>query len=371
MRQKTNLVITITIAILIAMVFFIRGKPTQYPDTIATEQVPEDESLHVEKALHLFREKLLQGDGKAALVRRGAHPKHHGCVKAKFQVVSNLEPHLHTELFKPGVVYPAWVRFSNNDDPKPDTTPDVRGFAIKLFNVPGPKFTGDDYTHDLLLVSHPVFLFPDVETYVSAFEAFEKNQPLRFFFNPFNLQIGAFRIAKDMLQEHRNLLAMRWWSMVPYKYGDKDAVKYSARPCANSAAKKRNYGQGIGADFLKDRLSESLSAESACYEFMVQFQNDPRTMPIEDPTVEWDETINPFQPIARLTIPAQQFDTAEQSAFCENLSFNPWRALSQHQPLGGINRARREIYTQLVKFRRERNQAPSLEPPAPSLVEKI
>ena len=366
MRKKTNIAITITIAILIAMVFFIRGKPNQHPKQLATETIPHDEPAHIAKAIQLFKAKITTRDDNSKLTQRGAHPKHHGCVKARFQVVSNLEPALHTPLFKPNAVYPAWVRFSNNDDPKPDTVPDVRGLAIKLFEVPGEKFTGNHPTHDLLLVSHPVFLFSDVETYVRAFEAFGKDQPLRFFFNPFKPQLKSFRIAKEMLQQHRDLLAMRWWSMVPYQYGSGKAVKYSARPCADSPAKKRNYGEGISDSFLRERLQESLIDDSACYEFMVQIQSDPQSMPIEDPTVEWDELVTPFQPIARLTIPAQNFDTDEKNAVCENLSFNPWRALPAHRPLGGISRARREIYAELSSFRRERNQVSDLEPTTPA-----
>ena len=369
MRKKTNIIITIAIAILIAVVFFIRGKPQQYPNELATESIPPDESAHINKAIDLFKAKITARDSASELTQRGAHPKHHGCVTARFQVVSNLEPALRTDLFTPNAVYPAWVRFSNNDDPKADTTPDVRGFAIKLFDVPGEKFTGNDTTHDLLLVSHPVFLFPDVETYVRAFEAFGKNQPLRFFFNPLKPELKSFRIAREMLKEHRDLLAMRWWSMVPYQYGADKAVKYSVRPCADSAAKKRNYGQGIGENFLSERLQESLRRDPACYEFMVQIQNDPKTMPIEDPTVEWDETITPFQPIARLTIPAQQFDSEERGRLCENMSFNPWRAVSEHRPLGGISRARREIYAALSHFRRERNQVSNAEPAKPDVKE--
>jgi hypothetical protein len=31
-------------------------------------------------------------------------------------------------------------------------------------------------------------------------------------------------------------------------------------------------------------------------------------------------------------------------AFFANLSWNPWHALPDHQPLGGINRCRRQMY---------------------------
>ena len=38
-------------------------------------------------------------------------------------------------------------------------------------------------------------------------------------------------------------------------------------------------------------------------------------------------------------------------AFAEKIAFNPWSALQEHQPLGGMNRARKLIYTELAKLR--------------------
>lgn len=29
---------------------------------------------------------------------------------------------------------------------------------------------------------------------------------------------------------------------------------------------------------------------------------------------------------------------------CEEMAFTPWHALTAHQPLGGINRLRRQVY---------------------------
>ncbi|MBF2075025.1 MAG: hypothetical protein IGS50_14865 [Synechococcales cyanobacterium C42_A2020_086] len=43
-------------------------------------------------------------------------------------------------------------------------------------------------------------------------------------------------------------------------------------------------------------------------------------------------------------MPRQIFDSPEQFAFGEALSFTPWHALPAHQPLGSINRARKAIY---------------------------
>ncbi|MEK1942330.1 MAG: hypothetical protein AAAB16_18325, partial [Pseudomonas sp.] len=37
-------------------------------------------------------------------------------------------------------------------------------------------------------------------------------------------------------------------------------------------------------------------------------------------------------------------------------SFNPWHALPEHRPLGGINRLRKAVYEAVSAYRHERNQ---------------
>ncbi|MFP6680894.1 MAG: catalase, partial [Gammaproteobacteria bacterium] len=134
------------------------------------------------------------------------------------------------------------------------------------------------------------------------------------------------------------------------------AVKYSTRPCNRSLA---NIRDKQGGEYLQNQLKRHLASDSGCFEFLVQFQTDPEAMPIEDASVEWDKLFAPFEPIALLTIATQNFDSHEQMKICENLSFNPWRALPEHRPLGGINRARGAVLTELAKFKTRQRDAAS------------
>src|SRR5207248_1602623 len=68
------------------------------------------------------------------------------------------------------------------------------------------------------------------------------------------------------------------------------------------------------------------------------------------------------QKVATLEIQMQHFDTAQQNHFGDNLSFNPWRCLPEHRPLGGISRARRQAYRALTSFRHDRNATRHEEP---------
>lgn len=43
--------------------------------------------------------------------------------------------------------------------------------------------------------------------------------------------------------------------------------------------------------------------------------------------------------------------------FGDNLSYNPWRTLAEHRPLGGINRCRKAVDEVLSKSRHQRNEA--------------
>ena len=94
------------------------------------------------------------------------------------------------------------------------------------------------------------------------------------------------------------------------------------------------------------------AAEEACFEFEVQVRTNPITMPIEDPTIEWDEHDAPFVQVARVTIPIQR---PEQGEACEILSYTPWHSLPEHRPLGGISRVRLDVYREVSKLRHELN----------------
>ncbi len=77
----------------------------------------------------------------------------------------------------------------------------------------------------------------------------------------------------------------------------------------------------------------------------VQLQRDPVKQPVENLTVVWDEAETPFLPLGRLEIPKQKVDAPRViGGKCETASFNPWRTIAEHRPLGALNRARLIVY---------------------------
>jgi hypothetical protein len=121
-------------------------------------------------------------------------------------------------------------------------------------------------------------------------------------------------------------------------------------------------GRLEGDDFLRTALKADLQAGEGCFDLLVQPQVAGRNMPVEDASIEWLEADSPFVKVARVTIPSQTFDTLEQDAFCEALSFTPWHALPAHRPVGALNRVRKAVYEGISRYRHEKNGVTRAEP---------
>ncbi|HEU5118390.1 MAG TPA: DUF1304 domain-containing protein, partial [Isosphaeraceae bacterium] len=149
-----------------------------------------------------------------------------------------------------------------------------------------------------------------------------------------------------------------YWSQTPYALGPLE-VKFALRPDLTLSAKPPSCRS---KDRLREAVHFQLSNSEARFDFLVQTRTDPETMPIEDASVEWDASRAPFQKVATVRIPAQEFDFPAMWDFAENLSFTPWHSLEAHRPLGGINRARRVVYETLSARRHACNGQPRREP---------
>ena len=97
-------------------------------------------------------------------------------------------------------------------------------------------------------------------------------------------------------------------------------------------------------------------------DFMVQLRTKPDRMPIENTLIPWKEKDSPFRKVATVTVPPQIIDTPKHRELDENLAFNPFHCLPEHEPLGGVNRARLDVMKALSDFRLERNKVSKREP---------
>ena len=319
---------------------------------IAHEYPPVGEEQYISGMvadLQVHLEKLYP-PGKAL---RQAHPKMHGCVKAEFSVLDNLGDDLRVGVFREPKTYGAYIRFSNaHSKIQHDIKKDVRGMAIKLHDVQGEKLLGAGYdSQDFVLISHDVFISKNVKEFHGLIQALSKStfSLISFLLNPQN-----FSILKRLIQSnktHYDVLNIPYFSTTPYLFGDRRAVKYHVAP-ANTAGVTAQLDKADN-DFLKTNMKKGLTDRDYFFDFFIQFQTDPYEMPIEDPTVRWS---SPYIKVARIRIPKQQFDTDEMNDIGESASFSPWHSLPEHRPLGGLNRARKQVYLALASFWRSRNE---------------
>ncbi|WP_337174615.1 catalase family protein [Paludisphaera sp.] len=301
-------------------------------------------------------------------VPRSQHPKQHGAVRAEFVVRDDVPEHLRRGLFaEPGRRFPAWIRFSNAIQ-KDDRLGGGHGMAIKLMDVPGARNPDgtEGTTHDLVLLDFPRFAVRDAIEVARLQEArlgvatarfrLLSRLPMALFL------VGRPRTASALFQMMRrvptNPMAATYWSTTPYKLGEGAAVKYVARPVLDGPVIE---AEESSPDQLREAMARHLSMKPARYDFLVQPQLDPDAQPIEDASVEWDEERFPPVPVATIEIAANQ-PFGRWMDFCENLEFSPARCRPDHEPLGGINRARRATYLAISRLRHDRNRVPRVEP---------
>lgn len=340
--------------------------PYPVPDAFLGEHLyPNEEALG--RKLAAVIDETVRSQYRTGTARRDAHPKAHGCVRAEFHVDEKLEPRFAKGVFIPGKTYQAWVRFSNGnpDANKPDGDGMERGMSIKLLGIAGTKILESerqDTTQDFVMMSHPVFFLKDAADAVPFFEELGSESTLDKIKIPFTLGFGQlYTLLKINTLKISNPLQTRYWTPVPYQLGigpERLAIKYSAQSCSATVDPMPN---NAGPNFLREAMRNTLKTGDACMDFMIQ----PRTsdkLGVEDARTQWSEEVAPFYKAATIRIPKQEFVSAEQLAFCENLSFTPWHALPEHKPLGSINRLRKIAYEQISNTRHGLNKAERSEP---------
>lgn len=327
--------------------------------SLAEETVPPGEAQHIDSLCERLGRKIVD-DAAGGMMRRDVHVKMHCLVKAEFIVEPNLPEAFRIGVFREPATYKALIRFSNSDGSiKPDKSRDIRGMAIKLMNVPGEKILKEarhEQTQDFVLISCPIFPAADVKKFdqIAAAILGSAWAKLRFFItNP-----RVVWILLKTMKKFANPLQIRYFSTTPYLFGDQ-AVKYSATPLF---IRPDQIPVAPSDDYLRLAIANQLRDGEAVFDFAVQLQTDAEAMPIEDPRVEWPESVSPFHKVATIRILQQDCDNDQVAAYGENLSFTPWHALPEHRPLGGINRARKVIYETISKRRHEHNREPRTEP---------
>jgi L-Lysine epsilon oxidase N-terminal/L-lysine epsilon oxidase C-terminal domain len=287
----------------------------------------------------------------------------HGVAYGTFEVAKDLRDDFRVGVFGQKREYPVWVRFSGDIQPESPDLKGTAGVAIKLFGVEGKKLlTPDDdaATHDFLLQNHDVF-FTDTARDMCEFTCQSLN-------GKFNEYVEAHpvtgKVLNDMEKVVDSVLATTYWSGLPYRFGKECYVKYKLEPeiTPPSSGETPDYGDPF---YLRGDLRTRLKNGEARFRLFIQLRTDDEAMPLDRATVRWDEGLSQPVHVATLILPRQDLDARGQSTYGENLAFNPWHALPEHEPVGSIAAARKEVYQASANVRRNFNAIPLGEPVEP------
>ena len=331
----------------------------------AQEQIPAGEAAMTQDTIQTAI-RIVDQHREPTRYLRDAHAKAHGCVQAQVSVATDLDPALRQGVFsEPGKTWQAWMRLSNgNAYPQFDNMKDARGMAIKLLGVPGDQLLPSQQgrgEQDFVMFNHANFFVSDVAEYRQNMAAQADGKKVMAFlpgWDPRQWQVRHLFIALATLSEAPpSPLLTTYFSVSPYKFGNLNA-KFRVTPEAGTCPAYTPPAQNRDVpNFLRSALYQQLSTDRqpACFALQIQTQDATRYMPIEDTSVQWKESDAPFQTVAHIQVPAQDFDTPEQNLMCDNFSFSPWHGIEAHRPIGGINRLRKAVYEAVSAYRLERN----------------
>ena len=298
-------------------------------------------------------------DGNRPL-SRGTHAKGI-CVRAEFEVLDikrmPVDPatgaRLANGIFAAPGVYPATVRFANADGGhRPDRWPDVRAMSFAIDVPPGviPGRTRLDYSMN----SADTFPINDAHAFAVAVRVLSA-QGARAKWKAFrSLSRGDVAgLLQTMWLGRRQqrgtprlpFQQLRYWSTVPFLFGNRDAVKYSAIPKDNPARPLQSSPNRLQEELVRHLNEDERMSE---FDFALQFL-DPVQMThrgerreasywVENAAVEWNEFESPFHVVARLRLlPKSVLAPADSERFAIDVTEN---STPETRPIGSINRAR-------------------------------
>ena len=313
---------------------------------------------------------------------RSVHAKGHGIARGKFVVHDGLPSELAQGIFATPGEHQAIFRLSTNAGDILDDSIDLpRGLALKILSVDGTRLPGSegDATQDFVMVNGPAFAAPTPKAFLANLKLLAKTTDKAE--GGKKLLSGLFRAAEAALEtvggqssllttlggaKPVHPLGATYYSQTPFRYGEFIA-KFLLVPV--SAVLKDLEDATIDArgrpDAIRENVREGLIEQGGTWEFRVQLCTDLEEMPIEDATVVWDEKASPYRTVATLDVPPQiawQDGVSQKTE--DELSFSPWHGIAAHQPLGGVNRARKDPYEFSADYRGKFNGCPIHEPRA-------
>ncbi|WP_411726232.1 catalase family protein [Methyloglobulus sp.] len=347
--------------------YFINRRRKNEGLKIAEEKIYPDEEESLDSIIDLMADQM-RGRFKPGGYERGGNTKTHGVMHATVTIRDDIPEHCRKGIFAKPRSYPAYVRYAGPGPNVPSDIQDV-GFlsmSVKLMGVPGKKLMDEEkFTQDFITTSGgATFVTPNTRENAKLQYWSLVDMTLYYFLNPKDSHLLDMAMNALWNETKYNPLGDRYWSCTPYLLGKDQAVMYSFVPKTKGLYTKipgLPFGK-VPFNYLRENMIKTLNEKDVEFDLMIQLQTDPHLMPIEDSSVRWPEKLSPFIPVATVHIPKQQFESEKLIEFTKRLKMNPWHCLSEHRPLGNLNRARFRLYYKLSEFRQRMNSVEHVEP---------
>lgn len=319
--------------------------PIPAPSTAWAEQVAADEDQRYAAYARTFAEiqaRREQRWGKG----RTLHRKQLAAAQGTLEVLDGLPEFARHGLFAQPRDYEVWVRLSNGGlDRAADRTPDIRGFALRVFGVQGDSALGNGpaKSQDFTLINQEAFAFAGSQEFVDLVAAAARGNAELFkhMFRRYGV-LGAPRQIGKMLRvagkPFSGFATEPLFSTLPMANGPY-AVRVRLLPAAANGLADANAPQDWAADF-----AGRLKRGPLHWDLQLQYFSSEDATPIEDASVNWP---TPYTTVARLMLPRQDLASPDGLALAEKVEatvIDPWQALAEHRPLGDVQRARKVVY---------------------------
>lgn len=290
-------------------------------------------------------------------IHRAFHVKSHAGLNATFHVHDDIPVSARLGVFEAPREYPAQVRFSNGFSAAQwDFRPDVRGFAVRLLGVEGPRLLPDErQDQDFLGLNVSYMPFCNIMDFAMISTSAAKN-PLRAVVDILRQMgvLGGLRVllwSLRLLRPISSVATETYFGLLPISVGPQPA-KFKWVPHQNG---ERWPALPLHRDSFRRNLTRRLRAGPLRFDLMVQLFVDAQRTPIERGAYPWKESDAPFIKLGKLTIPKQDLASEEVLRLEEELrrsAFNPWNGIEAHRPLGNTQEGRRSVYQASVALRR-------------------
>lgn len=299
---------------------------------------------------------------------RGTHVKTQAIVKGKLIIDPDLPGELARGIASPDNAsrpHDIAIRFANEPSfLQDDRAPGPRGCGLKVFDVVGDFLSPEgekSHTQDFTFNNAPLLELTDLPTAVEIFHIRERH-----FREPEKIEPELRKRKDKNLQlapgqlPNQHFLSYTMYSQSAFRWGPYIA-KYALFPTGEyQAALEKSHKITDSSDpeqhskWLKEWFN---GTKDATYDFRVQLCQSLSQQPVEDCSIPWDETAFPFRTIGQVILPPGQdvFSAQRRLFWDDEMKLNVWYGLKEHQPLGSVNRLRKELYKRSSQFREKTN----------------